>query len=153
MSIDPIHSKAIPDLINKLLRERQEVLVLFNRLAAAKLEVTRDEVDPLLRRFCQVLVDYAALGHFEVYQCFEDLAQDTARCRKIKRLARELYPRIAATTQRAIAFNDRYDTPQQPLTAFREDLSSLGEQLATRIELEDRLIAAVNQQPAGAELQ
>ncbi|NJN48242.1 MAG: hypothetical protein HC808_19145 [Candidatus Competibacteraceae bacterium] len=34
ISTDPVHSKAIPDLINKLLHERQDMLVLFNRLAA-----------------------------------------------------------------------------------------------------------------------
>lgn len=148
MSNDPIHSKALPDLINKLLRERQDVLVLFNRLAATKPDLPHDEVYRLLRRFCQVLVDYVAFGHFEVYQCFEDHAGDTAHCLKIKRLARDLYPRIDKSTQQAIAFNDEYDLPQHTLVTLREDLSALGEQLATRIELEDRLIAAVNQAEA-----
>ncbi|MCP5419732.1 MAG: Rsd/AlgQ family anti-sigma factor [Gammaproteobacteria bacterium] len=153
MTIDSIHSKAIPDLISKLLKKRQDVLVLLNRLATTKPEMSLQEIDPLLRHFCQMLVDYVALGHFEVYQCFEEIHSDTSRCKKIKKLACQLYPRIAETTHQTIAFNDHYDTPQLSLDSFREDLSVLGEQLATRIELEDRLIAAVNQQKSeGVEL-
>lgn len=145
MQSDPVHSKALPDLIGKLLAERQEILVLLNRLAGLKSydhEVVA-EAQPLLQRFCQVLVDYVALGHFEVYQCFEDHVGDTAHCRLIKRLARELYPRIHETTRVAIDFNDRYDSQEQAWGVLCEDLSRLGEQLATRIELEDRLITAI----------
>ena len=57
------------------------------------------------------------------------------------------YARIARTTQAALAFHDRYDGALSPtgLAALHEDLSRLGEHLATRIELEDRIAAAVRQ--------
>lgn len=142
--VDHIHSKALPDLIVKLLAERQEMLVLFNRLAEVKPFSRTAQAQTLLQRFCQVLMDYVALGHFEVYQCIEDGAGDSERCRRIKALARELYPRIAETTESAVGFNDRYDyTRGGPTHSLNGDLSRLGEELATRIELEDRLIAAI----------
>jgi regulator of sigma D len=156
VQFDPIHSKAMPDLISKLLAERQEMLVLFNRLAELKPYTSCPPVQSLLQRFCQVLMDYIALGHFEVYQCLEDNTRDTERCRRVKRLARELYPRIAGTTQAAVEFNDRYDCEEhcKVLNTLDEDLSRLGEQLAERIELEDRLIttmmAAINGAPSTA---
>ncbi|MEE4378439.1 MAG: Rsd/AlgQ family anti-sigma factor [Candidatus Competibacteraceae bacterium] len=147
ISTDPIHSKAIPDLINKLLQERQEMLVLFNRLAATRVASPRNGQKPALKKFCELLVDYIALGHFEVYQCIEDHAGDSKRCQQVKRLAQEFYPMIAETTEAAIAFSDHYTSLKQVSDALYADLSKLGEHLATRIELEDRLINAVEQQP------
>ncbi|NJN48241.1 MAG: sigma D regulator [Candidatus Competibacteraceae bacterium] len=88
-------------------------------------------------------MDYIALGHFEVYQCLEDHAGESKKCQRVRRLAKEFYPMIAETTEAAIAFNDHYASPGQETDTLYADLSQLGEQLATRIELEDRLINAV----------
>ncbi len=142
---DYIHSKAVPVLITKLLTERQEILVLFNQLVEMKPYDKAAAVQPLLQQFCQVLVDYIALGHFEVYQCLEGNVDDTEHCRRVKGLIRELYPRIVETTQTAIDFNDRYDgkEPSEMVEDLCINLSRLGENLAARIELEDRLITAI----------
>ena len=50
------------------------------------------------------------------------------------------------TTEVAVAFNDRYDNEQdcRDLGHLDDDLSGLGEHLADRIELEDRLISAIS---------
>ncbi len=142
---DLMHSKSLPALIAKLLAERQQLLVLFNRLGELKTCGALAAVQSLLQRFCQLLVDYMALGHFEVYQSLDGQAGDSQRYRRLKRLATALHPRIATTTQAALAFNDRYDCQAECEihTAFWDDLSGLGEVLATRIELEDRLFQAV----------
>ncbi|MES9868765.1 MAG: Rsd/AlgQ family anti-sigma factor [Sedimenticola sp.] len=44
-----------------------------------------------------------------------------------------------------VAFNDKYDTSdhEQPLDHLDQDLSTLGEDLAGLIEMEDRLVAAM----------
>ena len=141
---DHVHSKAIPDLITKLLAERQEMLVLFNHLMEMKPYPVVAPVQPLLQRFCQVLVDYAALGHFEVFACIEDNAKVAQCYRRVKCLAKQLYPRIIETTQMALDFNDHYDSDDRYRTwdTLGADLSRLGEHLATRIDLEDRLISA-----------
>ena len=144
---DPVHSKALPDLVTKLLTARQESLVLYHKLAALKSFARADPVRRhLLHRFQQALVDYLALGPFEVFQALEEQPADSPYCRA-RALARQLYARIAGTTQAALAFHDRYDghPSQAELAALNEDLSRLGEHLATRIELEDRIVTAVRQ--------
>ena len=147
ITADPVHSKALPELAAKLLTARQESLVLYHKLAALK---SRAPVEPvqqhLLQRFRQTLVDYLALGPFEVFQALEEQPADSPYgC--ARDLARQLYARIARTTQAALTFHDRYDGDLSPaeLAALHEDLSRLGEHLATRIELEDQIVAAVRQ--------
>jgi regulator of sigma D len=146
---DPVHSKALPDLVIKLLTARQESLVLYHKLAARPLALVEPVQQHLLRRFQQALVDYLALGLFEVFQALEEQPADSPY-RRARELARQLYARIARTTQAALAFHDRYDgdLSRTKLVELSEDLSRLGEHLAVRIELEDRIVAAVRQSDA-----
>jgi regulator of sigma D len=146
ITADPVHSKALPDLVPKLLAPRQESLVLYHRLAAQKPLTPPGPVQHLLQRFRQALVDYLALGPFEVYQALEDQSVNSPY-HQARELARQLYTRIARTTQAALAFHDRYDgeLSAPALTELDEDLSRLGEHLAERIELEDRIVIAIRQ--------
>ena len=144
ITADFVHSKALPDLVAKLLAARQESLVLYHRLAALKPFTLADPVRHQLRRFRQTLVDYLALGPFEVYQALEEQPVDSPY-RQARELARQLYTRIAWTTQTALAFHDRYDgeLSEPALAQLDQALSQLGESLATRIELEDQILAAI----------
>ena len=127
-------------LIDKMLTERQKMLVLFERVAGV--EPYADEVpnDELLQEFSQILVDYIASGHFGLY---ERISEGKERRRGIVKLAEELYPRIANTTQAAIEFNDVYEKANGESIGenLSTMLSKLGEELAVRIELEDQLIS------------
>jgi regulator of sigma D len=129
------------DMVRKLLSERTEMFVLYCRLAGlAPYEgKPKNGVHELLQEFCQVLVDYIAAGHFSVY---ERIIGGTERRKEVADLAAQIYPRIAESTESALAFNDRYDTDQlfELSASFHEELSKLGEQLALRIELEDKLL-------------
>ena len=146
---DSTHSKALPDLVAKLLTVRQESRVLYHKLAVLKPSTPAGPAQHLLQRFRQTLMDYLALGPFEVYQALEDQPADSPY-RPARDLARRLYARIARTTQTALAFHDRYDgeLSDPALADLNQDLSRLGESLATRIELEDRIVAAVRHQSA-----
>ena len=64
------------------------------------------------------------------------------RRRAVCEVAAEVYERIAQTTDVALKFNDTYDPGSQLERSeqFAHDLSALGEALALRIELEDRVI-------------
>jgi regulator of sigma D len=129
------------ETVHKLLTERTEMFVLYCRLAglAPYQEKPRNGVHQLLQEFCQVLVDYIAAGHFSLY---ERIISGNERRKEISNLASQIYPRIAETTEAALAFNDRYDTDElfELSASFHDELSQLGEQLATRIELEDKLL-------------
>lgn len=146
-----LHSKELPDLIDKLLAVRQESLVSFQKLAALKPFAATTLSRPALRRFRQALVDYLALGPFEVYEALEAQSVDSPYC-PARELARRLYARISETTQTALDFHDRYEgaISERAWAELDRELSRLGESLATRIELEDRIIAVARR--AGARM-
>ncbi len=127
-------------LIDKMLGERQRMLVLYERLAG--IEPYADELpnDELLQKFSQILVDYIASGHFGLY---ERITKGMERRSGVVKLAEDLYPRIADTTQVAIEFNDVYEKSNVKDIGgdLTQILSKLGEELAVRIELEDQLIS------------
>jgi regulator of sigma D len=127
-------------LIDKMLGERQRMLVLFERLAGVEPYADEMPNNDLLQEFSQILVDYIASGHFGLY---ERIAEGKERRRAIVNLADRLYPRIANTTQVAIEFNDVYEKSDGKSIGgnLSNMLSKLGEELAVRIELEDQLIS------------
>lgn len=129
------------DMVAKLHAERTQMLVLYCRVAGLEPFTATKPVQSLLQEFCQILIDYIASGHFLLY---ERIANGSERRRAVAELAEKLYPRIARATEAALAFNDKYDCEDHcnVIDTLSEDLSKLGEELAVRIELEDRLLAA-----------
>ena len=131
------------DIVDKLLSERQEVLVLFCRVAGfdpfAKGHKPTIEA---LQEFCQVLVDYSAFSHFEIYQ---RIVNGDERRERVIQVAEQVYGRIAETSEAAVSFNDKYDTADHSvnLEHLSDDLSRLGEELALRFEMEDRIVSAL----------
>ena len=130
--------------INNLLQERQQVLVSMCELAELETgDVPPDTVIHNLRSFNQRLVDYTALGHFEIY---ERIIDGKERRGNIKRVADRVYPLISNTTQIIVDFNDKYDgvDERESLTDLYTDLSSIGEAMAERIESEDMLLREIS---------
>lgn len=126
-------------LIEDMLKQRKRMLVLLWELSKRKNGAAANRT---LREFLDVLVDYIAAGHFGLYS---RISEGTERRQAVVDTARETYPRIAATTDVAMEFAEKYEkaksTNGQPALAV--DLSRLGEAITTRIELEDRLIMAM----------
>ena len=129
--------------IKQLIAERNSVLSQYYNLAshADQNPENTEETLELLQEFCQDLVDYLATGHFEIYRRIEEKQE---RRSDIVQLAEQVFNRIADTTAVAVAFNDLYDTSEnfnpEVLNQLPEQLSKLGEELAIRIDLEDRFI-------------
>lgn len=129
-------------MIEKLLAERQSLLVMYCELAGMETKPDRDGEDELLQRFCELLVDYSAFAHFEIY---ERIIDGRERRGKVVDAARKAYPRIAEASQVAVDFNDKYDAKAHALDleGLHSDLNQLGEDLAVRIEMEDKIIEAL----------
>lgn len=129
--------------IKQLIANRNTVLSQYYSLAKQTEESGNDSTNTReqVEEFCQELVDYMAIGHFEIYRRIEDGSE---RRDEILKLAEKIMPRINDTTQIAIAFNDIFDdTSNMDAEAFEQlpnYLSKLGEELATRIDLEDQFI-------------
>jgi len=137
------------ETVHKLIAERTEMLSLYCQLAGLEpfangngKNARQKHSQELLQKFCQVLVDYIAAGHFSLY---ERIVNGTERRQQISVLAEELYPRIAQSTETALDFNDKFDSGEdfEISPSFSDDLSHLGEDLAARIELEDRLLQLI----------
>lgn len=128
-----------------LMHDRNEMLSQYCLLAGSNstknpAEYGIENEAELLQEFCENLIDYLARGQFELYQRITD---GNERRKDIIELANNIYPRIAASTNYAVDFNDEYDKCQNALGSFDhygERLSKLGEELAIRFELEDQLI-------------
>lgn len=136
--------KANRDVITKLVEERTEMLATFCRLAGVEPYTPSNKpVQEVLQEFCQILVDYVAAGHFALY---ERIIEGKERRQHVAQLAADIYQRISESTDVALDFNDKYDCEDHctKLDDLSSDLSRLGEELAVRIELEDKLIAALD---------
>lgn len=133
---------AVEQTLEKWLDERRQLLVFYCAFGQQD-----GDTPPLprwveVRRFCQILVDYVSAGHFEIYdqlineaEAFDDP--------KAAEFVRGLYPDLHATTQVALDFNDKYATEElfeNRNGEFLADISTLGESLSSRFELEDQLI-------------
>jgi len=141
--------------IKQLIADRNQVLSLYWKLASRDNQsINMDDIDPeSLREFCQLLIDYIATGHFELYR---RISEGEERRKDILNLANSIYPKIQHTTQIAVDFNDLFDSgnefSQELKQKLAHHLSNLGEELATRIELEDQLInTLLSPKPAYAE--
>ncbi len=143
----------IETTVSSLINERQEVLVSYGKLAGLKsFDDLDEEVDEQAERqvraaevrlFLQLLMDYTALGHFEIYQ---RIIEGKERRKTVKEASDRVYPGIAKTTDFLIDFNDKYDrfaATEEELTTFNQDISELGEKLAERGELEDEILVAL----------
>jgi regulator of sigma D len=129
-------------VIEALLKERQDMLVLLWELSKKDLQNVDQGMVDVLDDFIEILVDYIAAGHFSLYR---RIAEGKERRTPVLKTAQEIYPRIAETAEVAIEFSERYEAADKGrLTShLANDLSTLGEEVTARIELEDKLIMAM----------
>lgn len=129
----------VNQLIDRWLQERQELVRAFAGLNEASEIASQD-----LQRFCEILVDYVSAGHFEVYEQLTVEAKAFGDQRGLE-LAKQIYPRIEAITEVALAFNDRCDSGDCGDTvSLNAEIKRLGQLLHERFELEDCLIEVLH---------
>ncbi len=130
------------EIISKLLSERQDMLVKFCHVAGLDPFTPDQPSREMIEDFCQVLVDYSAFGHFEIYS---RILSGEERRQQVLDVANKVYPQIAESTEFAVAFNDKYDalTHTEPLDHLNDDLAKLGEEISMRIDVEDQIISAM----------
>ncbi len=129
-------------LIENMLAERKQLLTLLFQLPEIGKQGSSQPERELFVDFCQVLVDYIAAGHFGLYA---RIAEGQERRKSVADLAAKIYPRIEKSTGIALSFNEKYDGngDEVPLQDFQTDISTLGEEITSRIELEDQLIQSI----------
>ncbi|MGR9086867.1 MAG: Rsd/AlgQ family anti-sigma factor [Gammaproteobacteria bacterium] len=140
----PERRQRTTQLIAELQSERQEVWSLYCQVAELKPFLELEPVKAQLTRFSELLVDYVSLGHFGLY---ERILSGTERRDRILSAATDMYPEFSAATELSVNFNDKYEKIDDAaaLDALADDLSRLGESLAKRFDLEDRLCQLMQQ--------
>ncbi|MCI0506609.1 MAG: sigma D regulator [Gammaproteobacteria bacterium] len=128
--------------IGTLVESRTDTLALLSELASRQPFKPEHDTQLLLQNFCESLIDYTASAHFQLYRHIDE---NKERRIAVRDVAEQIYPRIAETTQSFLDFNDKYDCEDHcdNMTELAHDLSKLGELLADRIDLEDKLIAVL----------
>lgn len=130
----------VSSIIDRWLQERQDLLVLYCDLSGLGEE--NGQRGEKLQTLCQILVDYVSAGHFEIYDQLVKEARDFDDTDALRQ-APKLFDIVDATTEAVLDFNDKYQETDD-LTTIAEDLSQLGEVLATRFEAEDRMIEVLH---------
>lgn len=125
-------------LVSELQKERKEVWSLYCKIGELKPFSSSSETQSLVTQFSQLLIDYVSLGHFGIY---ERLLAGNERRDGVLTVAKRIYPEFSKITDAVVSFNDKYDDSKNQFSAddLETDLSSLGESLAKRIDLEDEL--------------
>ena len=131
--------------VKELLQERQQLLVCFCAAAGLNTGAERDVVvDQLavLKRLCQVLMDYYALWQFEIHDL---LLKNGARYPQALLELQQASDILDQSRGIAVAFNDKFDFESRKLSmdGLEHDLSILGEEIAHQVAVEDRVIRAM----------
>lgn len=132
----------VSEIIDRWLEERQQLLVDYCNLSDAVDELDNGTCGTRLRSVCQILVDYVSAGHFEIYDQLQKEGREFEDFEGLKK-AGELYKVIDKTTEYILDFNDKYQEIDD-LDSIENDLSGLGEMLATRFESEDNMIEVLH---------
>lgn len=134
------------ELIDQWILARRELLVAYYHLIGLK--PNKEKHTPLnedaLDDFCHRLVDYLSAGHFHIYDRIVQDAEDTSNSKIV--ISTQLYPALQENTRQIMSFYDsQLETAidDDNCMEFQQALSGVGEALATRFALEDKLIALV----------
>tara|TARA_R110002167_G_scaffold166867_7_gene363926 strand:- start:608 stop:1078 length:471 start_codon:yes stop_codon:yes gene_type:complete len=134
----------VNDLIDKWLDARKNLIVSLCELSGNP-GSSQEQKAEKFQRFCQILVDYVSVGHFEVY---EQLLLEAAEYNDGgTELANKVIPMIDESTEIALSFNDRFDDIHKVddgIESLMTELDTLGKTLEDRFALEDQLIAKLH---------
>ena len=103
------------------------------------------ELQHALSNFCELLIDYLTRGHFLVYPNILTIMEHVSSKRLI--IARRLIPRVNATTEPLLEFNDKYadliNLNDEIIKNLLNNLGKVGEILEIRFKHEDRMVIAL----------
>lgn len=142
------HWSNVSKIIERWLEERRELLAKYCDLTEV-IDVSDNAVKHVeeLQEFCELMVDYISVGHFEI---FDQLHKEGQLFEDASGLDKEpnLLEKIQTTTEYILDFNDKY-LSSHDLDARIIDLASLGEIFAQRFGLEDKLIDVLHSSHLG----
>ena len=137
----------VSEIIDRWLNERQELIVLYCSINGMdQFDDDKRPVASKLKELCQILVDYASAGHFEVYeQLIREAREFNDGCIDI---AETLLLRLETNTEKFLKFNDHGESLSS-IQKLQGAISELGETLEERFSLEDKMIEILHESHRG----
>ena len=144
------------DVIDQWLISRQQLLIDYCKIANLPPFQSHTRQLPTtdqLQSFSQALVDYLSTGHFKIYDMVMEKWQSTGY--QPTQDIDQLYISISQTTDPLLNFSESYSgvRDEESLLKIDQELSTLGQLLERRFELEDQLIELISESlacPPGA---
>ncbi len=129
-------------LIDRWLNKRQRLIVkYYNVLSTKPLKTKENQLADNISIFCEALMDYCSVSHFQVYEKLLSSATeiDGADISQV----RDAFARLEEITSNLVDFNDQYNEQcsLEELMKLSASLSKVGELLEDRFLLEDGLIS------------
>jgi len=136
----------VTQLITQWLEDRKELLVVFNELCNLKSHNLKKDgriwLEEDLKELCRILVCYVNTGQFELFdKMISEIEQQDPQKNSLNKI---ITNKLLFSTLTALDFKDKYEDKPN-LSTLKKDLSQLGEVIAQRLEWEDALIDAFNQ--------
>ncbi len=142
----------VSDVIDRWLEERRDLLVKYCDLSEIQnFDGANASHGSKLQNFCELMVDYVSVGHFEVFEQLASEGKAFSDKEGLKQGA-ELVEAIQPSTEAILDFNDKY-LETDDLESLSTDLSNIGEILAQRFESEDKMIEVLHNAHVPALLQ
>ncbi len=128
-------------VVQPLLQSRLESLSRYNDVMELQPFEENDILQEVLEDFCESVVDYTARAHFKLYKYLDYNKVSYA----VSAISLKIYPLLIDNTQQILDFHDEYSSDNIHFDCRKLEtcLSQMGELLADRILLEDRLIDAI----------
>lgn len=124
---------------------RQNLIVSFDHLCSFRpfdqADQSKKNLKLALQDFCQKLIDYVAMGQFQVFEALFDQLRSNSHCDPLAN--KRILANILKTTLAALDFNDTYANTKN-YQKLEENLSFLFERMAHRFELEDKILSLCN---------
>ncbi len=129
-------------IIESLISSRTETLAQYKDVMSYQPFEMNDTLQEVLEDFCESMVDYSAKAHFNLYNYLDEKKE---RRQSVLKIADSVYPELVDNTQKILDFHDTFNSDVSAMNCGKLEscLSSVGELLADRINLEDDVIAAL----------
>ncbi len=136
------------DIIDRWLEDRRELLAMYCELTEiTDFSEAGSNHSEELKLFCEMMVDYASAGHFEIFDYLNQegtLFKDKSGLKKGNKIIEKIQP----STELILDFNEKYLITDD-LESLVIDLASIGGTLAKRFEQEYSLIDVLHSTHVG----
>lgn len=131
-------------LVDRWLSKRQRLIVrYYNVLSSKPLDSKKNELAESMSIFCESLMNYCSISHFQVYEKLLTSAEHIDE--ESLSFAKTTLLHLEQITSDLVDFNDQYgsDCTLDKAMELGNSLSKVGELLEDRFALEDKLIATL----------